>query len=260
MEHCLQERLTLPAGKRLQDPFKMTHTSNDMSALPTFGLLDIFNHLIVSKAEYDKEMLASWRTFDDYKLHQNGQVRNLSGTIVYDNDDSKFHIVIGSVLPTQRDKTPEGMKEYRSWFILSPNGSVFSAFCECKGGSDQGCKHLGACMFELEEFLSGERTSVTSLPAYWQPKPTPRNKPLPLLEMKICHLVKPKRKRKHVSLDDSWVDSFDPMPNRMRTTISEVDKVEFARKLRDIDENSGILDFLPECPHSDKVKKNENCF
>ena len=109
-------------------------------------------------------MLASWRTFDDYKLHQNGQVRNLSGTIVYDNDDSKFHIVIGSVLPTQRDKTPEGMKEYRSWFILSPNGSVFSAFCECKGGSDQGCKHLGACMFELEDFLSGKRTSVTSLP------------------------------------------------------------------------------------------------
>ena len=27
-----------------------------------------------SKAEYDKEMLASWRTFDEYKLHQNGHV------------------------------------------------------------------------------------------------------------------------------------------------------------------------------------------
>ena len=57
-------------------------------------------------------MLASWRTFEDYELHQNGHVSNLCGIIVYDNDDSKFHTVIGSILTTQRDKTPEGMKEY----------------------------------------------------------------------------------------------------------------------------------------------------
>ncbi len=49
LEHCLQERLTLPAGKRIPDPFKMTHTSNDMSTLLRFGLSDIFNHLIASK-------------------------------------------------------------------------------------------------------------------------------------------------------------------------------------------------------------------
>ena len=75
--------------------------------------------------------------------------------------------------------------EYRLWFIISPNGSVYSAFCECKSGSDQGCKHLAASLFELEEFLSDERTSVTSLSAYWQPKPKPQNKPLPLLELKL---------------------------------------------------------------------------
>lgn len=78
--------------------------------------------------------------------------------------------------------------------------------------------------------------------------------------MKICHSVKPYRKRKHVSLDDSWVDSFDPMPNRLRTTINEEDKAEFARKLRDIDSNSGILDFLPKCPHSPGVKKKQTLF
>ena len=137
LEHCLQERLTLPAGKCIPDPFKMTHMSKDMSTLPRFGLLDIFNHLIISKTHYDKEMLASWRTFE-YKLHQNGHVQNLCKTMVYDNDDSKFHVFIGNVLPTQRDKTPEGRKEYRLQFILSPNGSVFSTFCECKGGSDKG--------------------------------------------------------------------------------------------------------------------------
>ena len=62
-------------------------------------------------------------------------------------------------------------------------------------GSDQGCKHLGASLFELEEFLSAERTSLTSLPAYWQPKPKPQNKPLPLLELKLAHSMKLKRKR-----------------------------------------------------------------
>ena len=131
------------------------------------------------------------------------------------------------------------------WFIISPNGSVYSAFCECKGGSDQGFKHLGASLFELEEFLSDERTSVTSLPAYWQPKPKPQNKPLPLLELKLSHSMRLKRKRQYVPVDDSWIDSFDPMPNRLRSTITDEEKANFAAELANIDDEAGILDFLP---------------
>ena len=245
LKACLEERLTLPAGKQIPDPFQMTHLSKDMSSLPRFGLLDIFNHLIASKAEYDKEMLASWRTFDEYKLHQNGHVRDLNRVMVYDNDDTPYHVMTANVIPTQKEKTPEGRPEYRLWFIISPNGSVYSAFCECKGGSDQGCKHLGASLFELEEFLSDERTSVTSLPAYWQPKPKPQNKPLPLLELKLSHSMRLKRKRRYVPVDDSWIDSFDLMPNRLRSTITEEEKANFAAKLAHIDDEAGILDFLP---------------
>ncbi len=255
LKACLEERLTLPAGKQISDPFKMTHLSKDMSSLPSFGLLDIFNHLIASEAQYDKEMLASWRSFDEYKLHQNGHVRDLNRVMVYDNDDSAYHVMIANVIPTQKAKTPEGRHAYRLWFIISPNGSVYSAFCECKGGSDQGCKHLGASLFELEEFLSNERTSVTSLPAYWQPKPNPRNKPLPLLELKLSHSVKLKRKRQYVPVDDSWIDSFDPMPNRLRCTMTEEEKADFASKLADIDDESGILDFLPESSRSKAVEQ-----
>ena len=69
-----------------------------MSSLPCFGLLDIFNHLIASKAEYDKEMLASWRTFDEYKLHQNGHVSDLNRVMVYDNDDSLYRVMIANVI------------------------------------------------------------------------------------------------------------------------------------------------------------------
>ena len=42
--------------------------------LPNFGLMDVFNHLIMSETENDKEMLASWRSFDEYTLCQNGHI------------------------------------------------------------------------------------------------------------------------------------------------------------------------------------------
>ena len=65
---CLYKRLTLPAGKKMPDLFEIKDLSNDFSKVPSFGLADIFNHLILSKADYDKQMLASWRSFDEYSL------------------------------------------------------------------------------------------------------------------------------------------------------------------------------------------------
>ena len=65
---CLYKRLTLPAGKKMPDLFEIKDLSNDFSKVPSFGLVDIFNDLILSKADYDKQMLASWRSFDEYSL------------------------------------------------------------------------------------------------------------------------------------------------------------------------------------------------
>ena len=50
----LERRTTLPNGTKAPDPFQMTELTNDLSSLPPFGLLDIFNHLIMSRAVYDK--------------------------------------------------------------------------------------------------------------------------------------------------------------------------------------------------------------
>ncbi len=69
----------------------------------------------------------------------------------------------------QKEKTPEGNRCYRLWFILDKKGSLYSAFCQCKGGADQGCRHLGAALLSLEDFLSGNRLAVTSVPAYLGP-------------------------------------------------------------------------------------------
>ena len=49
VDTCLLRHLTLPAGQKISDPFQMTLLSNDFSQLPPFGLMDIFNHLIMSK-------------------------------------------------------------------------------------------------------------------------------------------------------------------------------------------------------------------
>ena len=74
IEECLIRRLTLPAGIKLTDPFQMTSLSNDFSQLPSFGLMDIFNHLIMSKADYDKSMLSSWYSFEEFNLSLNGHI------------------------------------------------------------------------------------------------------------------------------------------------------------------------------------------
>ena len=90
IDECLLKRLTLPAGLKILDPFQMTSFSNDFSQLPSFGLMDIFNHLIMSKTDYDKAMLSSWRSFEEYNLCLNGHVQSLGVKTVQDLDGSIF--------------------------------------------------------------------------------------------------------------------------------------------------------------------------
>ena len=165
-EERLIRRLTLPAGRKLTDPFQMTSLSNDLSELPPFGLMDIFNHLIMSKADYDKGMLSSWRSFEEYNPCLNGHIQSLGVKTVRDLDGNDFFVFVAGVIPTQKEKTQEGEKLYGLLFILDSNGSAYCAFCRCKGEADQGCRHLGATLFELDDFLSNQRNSVTSMSAY----------------------------------------------------------------------------------------------
>ena len=64
----LQRRTTLPNGSKVPDPFQMTELTNDLSSLPPFGLLDIFNQLIMGRTDYDMEALSSWRSFEECSL------------------------------------------------------------------------------------------------------------------------------------------------------------------------------------------------
>ena len=161
--------------------------------------------------------------------------RSLQHQHMFDSDDSLFHVILARVIPTQKEKTQEGGKMYKLWFILIPNGTIYSAFWRCKGGADQGCRHIGAALFELDDFLWSERTAVTSLPASWNPKPTPECRPLPFLEIKRSHSTGLGSKRDMTPYDDSWIDSFYPRPTKQRKDISTDDKINFAKKLRNIE-------------------------
>ena len=118
----------------VQDPFTLT-TENKFNDSPPFGLFDIFNHLIYHSCDYDKQGLASYKSYDDYRLFDDGYVESLSTATV---KECGIHVYVEKMQPTMRLRTHEGRDFYELWFILEgkgPNrGSVLKAVCKCKGG------------------------------------------------------------------------------------------------------------------------------
>ena len=68
--HTTKQRLNIH-DIQIEDPFTMK-TKNDFIDSPPFGLYDIFNHLIYHATDYDKQGLAAYKSFEDYRLFQDG--------------------------------------------------------------------------------------------------------------------------------------------------------------------------------------------
>ena len=132
---------------------------------------------------------------------------------MFDSDDSLFHVILAQCHPhpkgenTGRRQNVQTMVHIKTKWIHLLN--------RCKGGADQGCRHIGATLFELDDFLSSERSAVTSLPAYWNPKRTPQSRSLHFLEVKLSHSTGLGSKRDMAPYDDSWIDSFDPSKEKI---------------------------------------------
>ena len=92
----------------------------------------------------------------------------------------------------------------------------------CKGGADQGCRHLGATLFELDDFLSKCHLYVCIL----EPQAN-----TPVSEMKVSKSSLMKKKRKITPYDDSWIDSLDPRPMKGRKEINHKENIDFTKKL-----------------------------
>ncbi|KXJ08857.1 hypothetical protein AC249_AIPGENE14738 [Exaiptasia diaphana] len=60
----------------IQDPYTLD-VKSDFSNSPPFGLYDIFNFLIYNTTTYDKQGLAAYKSFEDYRLFYDGHVESL---------------------------------------------------------------------------------------------------------------------------------------------------------------------------------------
>ena len=165
-EHLIIHDMVIP------NPFSLK-TVNNFNSSPPFGLYDIFNYLIYHSADYDKQGLAAYKSFDDYRLFNDGYVESL---LTAQLNQEGVHVYVAKVRPFMKIKTDEGKKYYDLWFVLegkgANRGSVLQARCTCKGGRDGGCKHIAAAMYALEDLLNTRgRESVTSGPCIWVKKP-----------------------------------------------------------------------------------------
>ncbi len=86
---------------------------NDFTDSLPFGMYDIFNYLIYYSTKYDKQGLAAYESFDDYRLFDEGYVESLLKATLEGN----MRLFVGKVWPAMKDKTDDGKKFYETWFL-----------------------------------------------------------------------------------------------------------------------------------------------
>ena len=185
----------------IPNPFSLK-TMNNFNSSPPFGLYDIFNYLIYHSTDYDKQGLAAYKSFDDYRLFDDGYVESF---LTAHLNQEGIHVYVAKLRPFMKIKTDEGKEYYDLWFILegrgTSRGSVLQARCKCKGGRDGGCKHIAAAMYALEDVLNTlGKDSVTSGPCIWVKRPRGKAQACEVKDLVIEKGKNPsykKRKRKH---------------------------------------------------------------
>ena len=184
----------------IPNPFSLK-TVNNFNSSPPFGLYDIFNYFIYHSTDYDKQGLAAYKSFEDYRLFDDGYVESL---LTAQLNQEGVHVYVAKVRPFMKIKTDEGKEHYDLWFILegrgTNRGSVLQARCKCKGGRDGGCKHIMAAMYALEDLINSRgKDSVTSAPCIWVKRPRANTQACEVKNLVIKKGKKPsyeKRKRK----------------------------------------------------------------
>ena len=138
----------------IPDPFSL-NTMKNFNSSPPFRVFKIFNHLIYHSTDYDKQGLATYKSFDDYSLFNDSYMESL---LTVQLKREGVHVYEAKVKPFMKLKTHEGKDHYHLWFILEGKGgnrgSVLQAQCKCKGGLDGACKHITAAMYALEDLLN----------------------------------------------------------------------------------------------------------
>lgn len=260
------EKLSLPVTSDLfeQDKSLIIHdmvipnpfdvkAENDFTRSPPFGLFDIFNFLIFHSTDYDKQGLAAYKSFEDFRLFHDGYVESLLMTSL---EHEGIHIYKAKVRPTMKIKTDEKKDFYDLWFILegrgSNRGSVLKARCLCKGGRDGGCKHIAAAMYALEDFLNN-RESVTSGPCRWSKRAKPDTEPTEIKKLCIEKLKKKSSKKsKRQNVYCQSID-IDVRAHDERNDLDEASLRDFTVKMSNLQSKPAIFPLFQKLYHVPKV-------
>ena len=198
----------------IPNPFYLK-TVNNFNSSPPFGLYNIFNYLIYHSTNYDKQGLAPYKSFEDYRLFNDGYVGSLQTAPL---NHEGVHVYAAKVRPFMKIKMNEGKEYYNLWFILEGRGinrgSVLQPRRKCKGGRDGGCKHIVAATYALEDLLNSQgKDSVTSAPCIWVKRPRANTQACEVKDLIIKTGKKPsykKRKRKQPFPQNSEKDVRAP--------------------------------------------------
>ena len=114
----------------IPDPSSLK-TVNNFKSLPSYGLFDIFNHLMYHSTNYDKQGLTAYKSFDDHRLFNDSYMESLLTTQL---KQEGVHGYVAKVKAFMKLKTDEGKEYYDLGFILDGRGancgSVLQARCK----------------------------------------------------------------------------------------------------------------------------------
>ena len=248
---------------QLSDPSKMD-VFNDFKNSPPFGLFDISNHLICHSSEYDKQGLAAYKSYENYRLFYDGYVESL---LTVQRKDAGVHVYVGKVKPTMKEKTKDGKEFYDLWFVLegkgSNRGSVLDAYCGCLGVRDGGCKHVAAALYSLDDLLNTKgEDSVTSKACQWIRRPKPDTTPcelkdLPIKKRGLKDHEATKRKRNRPYTLSQYIE-HDPRALSDREPCSQEQLTTLVNSMQVMKEKPAILLILLQKLHGADKSKKEN--
>ena len=69
------------------NPLTVEGYTSEFSEIPEFGLIDIFNYMIFSKADFDGRKLKGYKSYEDYRLFYDGSVESLEFNPLKDNQN-----------------------------------------------------------------------------------------------------------------------------------------------------------------------------
>ena len=89
------------------------------------GCTIFFNYLIYHSTDYDKQELAAYNSFEDYRLLDDGYVESL---LTAQLNQEGVHVYVAKVRPVMKIKMNEGREHYNLWFILEGRVQAAEAF------------------------------------------------------------------------------------------------------------------------------------